>query len=56
MTMNATSGSHALAVVAERRICHYAGSTMTLSVTVTLDGRSYSGCGRMLVSESPESK
>jgi hypothetical protein len=56
MTMNATSGSHALAVVAERRICHHAGSTMTLSVTVTLDGRSYSGCGRMLVSESPESK
>ncbi len=56
VTMTAASGSHALAVVAERRICHHAGSTMTLSVTVTMDGRTYSGCGRMLVSESPESK
>jgi hypothetical protein len=56
MTMTATSGSHALTLVAERRICNYAGSTMTLSVTVTLDGRTYSGCGRMLASESPESK
>jgi hypothetical protein len=56
MTMTATSGSHTLAVVAERRICNHAGSTMTLSVTVTLDGRAYSGCGRMLVSESPDSK
>lgn len=56
MTMTATSGSHTLAVVAERRICHHAGSTMTLSVTVTFDGRTHSGCGRMLVSESPESK
>jgi hypothetical protein len=54
MTMTAKSGSHALAVVAERRICHHAGSTMTLSVTVTLDKRTYTGCGRMLVSESPE--
>ena len=56
MTMSATSGAHTLAMVAERRICHYAGSTMTLSVTVTVDGRAYTGCGRMLVSESPESK
>lgn len=56
MTLTATSGSHKLAVVAERRICHHAGSAMTLSVTVTFDGRTYSGCGRMLVSESPESK
>ena len=27
MTMTATSGAHTLAMVAERRICHYAGST-----------------------------
>jgi hypothetical protein len=56
MTMTATSGAHTLALVAERRICHHAGSTMTLSVTVTVDGRAYTGCGRMLASESPESK
>ncbi len=56
MTMTATSGAHTLAMVAERRICRYAGSTMTLSVTVTVDGRAYTGCGRMLASESPESK
>ena len=53
MTLTATSGSHALAVIAERRICHHAGSTMTLSVTVTLDGRAYTGCGRLLAAESP---
>ncbi len=53
MTLTATSGSHALGVIAERRICHHAGSTMTLSVTVTLDGRAYTGCGRLLAAESP---
>ena len=56
MTMTAASGAHALTMTAERRICYYAGSAMTLSVTVTLDGRTYNGCGRMLVSESPEPK
>ena len=56
MTMTAAGGAHALAMVAERRICHFAGSTMTLSVTVTFDGRTYTGCGRMLASESPESR
>ena len=56
MTMTTTSGAHSLALVAERRICHYAGSTMTLSVTVTFDGRTYTGCGRMLLSESPDSR
>ena len=56
MTLTATSGSHALAVVAERRICHHAGSTMTLSVTLTLDGRTYTGCGRLLAAESPVPK
>jgi membrane-bound inhibitor of C-type lysozyme len=56
MTMTAASGAHALTMTAERRICHYAGSAMTLSVTVTFDGRTYNGCGRMLVSESPEAE
>jgi hypothetical protein len=56
LTMTAASGAHTIAVVAERRICHYAGSTMTLSVTVTLDGRTYAGCGRLLAAESPVPK
>jgi hypothetical protein len=56
LTMNAASDAHTIAVVAERRICHHAGSTMTLSVTVTLDGRTYTGCGRLLAAESPVPK
>ena len=52
MTMSTASGSHSLSLLAERRLCHYAGSTMTLSVTVTLDGRAYKGCGRVLGSET----
>ena len=56
MTMSAASGSHSLSLVAEQRLCHYAGSTMTLSVTVTLDGRAYKGCGRMLGSETLKPK
>lgn len=50
------SGSHVLAVVAEERVCHHEGSTMTLSVTATLDGKTYSGCGRRLMGDSPASR
>lgn len=56
MSLTTTSGPHTLAVVTEPRVCHYAGSTMTLSVTVTLDGKTYSGCGRRLASDLPGSK
>ena len=56
LTLKAASGAHALAVLAERRICHHGGSTMTLSVTVTFDGRTYTGCGRLLSAESPVPK
>jgi uncharacterized membrane protein len=48
MTLSARSASHALTLVAEQRVCQQAGNTMTLSVTVTLDGKTYSGCGRAL--------
>jgi hypothetical protein len=50
------SGSHVLAVVAEQRVCHHQGSTMTLSVTLTLDGKTYTGCGRRLTGDSPDSR
>jgi uncharacterized membrane protein len=48
MTLSARSASHALTLVAEQRVCHQAGNTMTLTVTATLDGKTYSGCGRAL--------
>jgi hypothetical protein len=42
------SGSRVLTVVSESGVCEHAGSTMTLTVSVTLDGKTYSGCGRNL--------
>lgn len=42
------SGSRVLTVVSESGVCEHAGSTMTLTVAVTLDGKTYSGCGRNL--------
>lgn len=56
LTFTTTSGPHALAVAAEQRPCHHSGSTMTLSVTVMLDGKTYRGCGRRLAPEPPEPK
>lgn len=53
MTLTAVSGSRSLAVLAERRVCNLAGSTMTLAVTVTLNGKTYHGCGRPLTSPLP---
>ena len=54
MTLTAVSGPLSLAVLAERRVCSLAGSTMTLMVTVTLNGKTYSGCGRPLTPPLPE--
>jgi uncharacterized membrane protein len=48
MTLTTASGSLSLAVLAERRVCSVGGSTVTLTVTVTLDGKTYRGCGRPL--------
>ena len=48
MALSARSGSHTLEVVVEQRVCHYAGSAMTLSVTATFDGKTLTGCGRRL--------
>lgn len=53
MTLTAATGTHSLAVVTERRVCNLAGSTMTLAVTVTLDGKTYRGCGRPLTPPLP---
>jgi putative lipoprotein len=53
MTLTAVSGARSLGVLAERRVCNLAGSTMTLAVTVTLDGKPYRGCGRPLTSPLP---
>jgi uncharacterized membrane protein len=50
----AKSGTHSLTVVSQKGLCEHAGSTMTLSVSVTLDGKTYSGCGRNL--EPPPSQ
>jgi hypothetical protein len=48
MTLAALSGSLSLAVLAERRVCTLGESVMTLTVTITLNGKTYSGCGRTL--------
>ena len=48
------SGTRSLTAVSQKGVCEHAGSTMTLSVSVTLDGKTYSGCGRNL--EPPASK
>jgi putative lipoprotein len=53
MTLTSVSGPRSLAVLAERRVCNLAGSTMTLAVTVTLNGKTYRGCGRPLNSALP---
>jgi len=53
MTLTAAIGTRSLAVVAERRVCSLTGSTMTLAVTVTLDGKTYRGCGRPLTPPLP---
>jgi uncharacterized membrane protein len=50
MTLTTKTASQVLTVVAEQRTCYHAGSTNTLSVTVTLDGMTYRGCGRRLAS------
>jgi putative lipoprotein len=47
------SGPLSLTVLAERRVCNLAGSTMTLAVTVTLNGKTYRGCGRPLIPPLP---
>ena len=52
-TLTAVSGPLSLAVLVERRVCNLAGSTMTLAVTVTLNGKTYRGCGRPLTSTLP---
>jgi hypothetical protein len=51
-----TSGSHSLALATEQRNCHIGESTMTLSVTVTFDGKTYTGCGRRLVSDASDTR
>lgn len=53
LSLTTTSGAHTLAIATEPRVCRYGGSTMTLSVTVTLDGKTYTGCGRRLDANSP---
>jgi hypothetical protein len=50
MTLTTKTGAQVLTAVAEQRTCYLAGSTNTLSVTATLDGKTYSGCGRRLTS------
>ena len=55
MTLSAKSGSHTLGVVVEQRVCHHAGSAMTLSVTATFDGKTFTGCGRRLEPVPPDS-
>ena len=42
------SGSHSLTAISQKGLCEHAGSTMTLTVSVTLDGKTFSGCGRSL--------
>ena len=56
MTMTTTSGSHTLAVVAERRICQSGGQHDDPVGDRHARRAPVSGCGRMLVSESPDSK
>jgi hypothetical protein len=46
--LTAKSGTHSLTAVSQKGVCEHAGSTMTLTVSVTLDGKTYSGCGRNL--------
>ena len=53
-TLATRSGAHALMVVSQKGVCEHAGSTMTLTVSATLDGKTYSGCGRSL--EPPPGK
>ena len=48
MTLATVSGSLSLTVLSERRVCTLGESVMTLTVTVTLNGKTYSGCGRTL--------
>jgi len=48
MTLTTVSGSLSLAVLSERRVCTLGESVMTLTVTVTFNGKTYSGCGRTL--------
>jgi putative lipoprotein len=50
MTVTATSGGHALQVAIERRTCTNSAGTTTQATIVTLDGTTYAGCGRALLS------
>ena len=50
MMVTATSGGHALQVAIERRTCTNSAGTTTQSTIVTLDGETYAGCGRALLS------
>jgi uncharacterized membrane protein len=52
MVITATSDGHTLQVVTERRICTNSAGTTTQSTMVTLDGTTYAGCGRALLSGS----
>lgn len=53
MTLTTVSGARSLAVLVEKGSCSLAGSAMTLTVTVTLDGQTYRGCGRPLTPPLP---
>jgi uncharacterized lipoprotein YbaY/uncharacterized membrane protein len=50
MTVTATGDGHALQVAIERRTCTNSAGTTTQSTIVTLDGETYAGCGRALLS------
>jgi hypothetical protein len=49
--LSVTNDSHTLTLVAQPKFCHLAGSSMSLSVIVTLDAITFSGCGRHLSTE-----
>jgi uncharacterized membrane protein len=54
--LSVSDGPHTLTLVAEPRFCHLAGSSMSLSVVVTIDATTFSGCGRHLNPESSTSR
>lgn len=49
IVVEAGVASRRLSLVIERSVCSENGNVMTTSVTVTLDGRTFRGCGRALM-------
>jgi len=49
MVVSATTAVATLHVVLERRVCMNAAGVTTVAATVTVEGRSFAGCGRVLL-------